>query len=63
MMTIKTSYQFDSGYFCAGIDVDREEVIRAAPILRWCIGKPVSAVLNYATAKGWKITEVPFPCE
>jgi len=33
-------YCLKSGYFCAGIEINENDVcINAAPILHWCLGK------------------------
>ena len=32
-------YQLDSGYYCAGIVIAEGRVVRAAPILKWTVGK------------------------
>jgi len=46
----------DSGYFCAGIIVsDNDEIIDAAPILKWAIGKDMKWLIGYCGRKGWKI--------
>jgi len=59
-MSLRTTYQFDAGYFCAGIEVDMNRVVKAAPILKWSINKSVDDVLRFAQAKGWKVTEVKY---
>jgi hypothetical protein len=51
------TYQIDSGYFCVGIIVNNAIIQRAAPILRWAIGKNWCFEFKpYAEKKGWKIT-------
>lgn len=40
-------------HFVAGIVVEDERVVRAAPILRWSIGWHRDALRNYFRKKGW----------
>lgn len=56
-MTAKTLYSVDAPHFNAGLVVEREVVLEAAPILKWSIGKPVAEVFRFFAAKGWKVTE------
>ena len=44
-------YQVDVRYFCAGVEVQDNIIIRAAPILRWACGKPLSALQSWVKTK------------
>lgn len=48
--------QFDSGYFCAAIEVRGDLVFKAAPILKYMVGWTLSRAIAYARSKKWKIT-------
>lgn len=47
-----------SPYYVAGIIVDGGRVIKAAPILRWSIGKSFSEIKAYFAHKGFIIEEL-----
>lgn len=40
-------------HFVAGLLHDGQRVCRAAPILRWAVGKQVGVVQAYCQRKGW----------
>lgn len=46
----------DAPHFYAGIVFDGDVVVRAAPILKWAIGKRRDWLNNYFQQKGWKTT-------
>jgi hypothetical protein len=43
--------QITTTYFCAGIIAKNNIIIKAAPILKWTIGKDVIFVKNYFSKK------------
>jgi|KBSMisStandDraft_5_1062788.scaffolds.fasta_scaffold211567_2 hypothetical protein len=43
-------------HFYAAVIVENNRVVRAAPIVKWMIGKSVPDVLAYCMRKGWKWT-------
>jgi hypothetical protein len=45
-------YQLTLPHLCAGLVVAGGRVTRAAPILRWTIGKPAKQVWLWAQTKG-----------
>ncbi len=51
-------YQITSGYFCAGIEVKGDTVVKAAPILRRNVGHSFATFLNYCDYKGWEVHRV-----
>lgn len=58
MPKIKAEYliQFDNGKMCATVDVYRNRIIAAAPILRYMLGWTKDRAMTYATDRGWKKT-------
>jgi len=49
---IKRLYQIDTGYACAGVIVNADNiVIQTAPIFRWMIGKPTSQIKKWKKIK------------
>lgn len=46
-------------HFVAGLVVDDEYVIHAAPILRYMVGWSVDRVRDYVAKKGWRASNVP----
>lgn len=44
----------DAPYFYAGVELEERKVIRAAPIIKWMIGKWDYQVINYCRKKNWK---------
>jgi len=49
-----TLVSVDAPHFCAGIVIEDDKCVRAAPILAWCIGKDASFLRRYFKQKGWK---------
>ena len=48
-------FQVTAPHFCAGLVVDGDRVVRAAPILRWTVGKNRAYLREYFTRKGWRV--------
>jgi len=44
----------DAPHFCAGLVLENDLVIRAAPILRYMVGWRRERVMAYARRKGWQ---------
>jgi hypothetical protein len=42
-------------YFCAGAVVYKGEVIDAAPIINWMIGKTIAELRRYCARKGYRL--------
>ena len=55
---IVSLYQVTSPYYCAGIEVKGGRVRKAAPILKWAIGKEFSEMISYFDYKGYAVEEV-----
>lgn len=51
-------WQITASYFCAGFITYRGKCIRAAPIIRWTIGKTHQYIANYCMIRKWKLEEV-----
>ena len=49
---ISTLY-VDSGYFFAGVVLERDRVINAAPIIKYMVGWTEAGVRGYANKRGW----------
>lgn len=45
-------YQLTTSWLCAGLVAAGGRVTRAAPILRWALGKPIKQVWLWAEIKG-----------
>ena len=45
-------------HFVCGITISGDQVVDAAPIMRWAVGKRARYVLNYAHRKGWDTEEI-----
>jgi hypothetical protein len=51
-----TLWQITSKYFCAGLETDAAGVVvKAAPVLRWCVGRTRAALRPYFARKGWEV--------
>ena len=50
--------QIDSGYYCAGIVIYKDAVIKAAPIIKWMQGKTEAFVRNYCKRKKFILNEI-----
>lgn len=44
----------DAPHFYAGIVLENDVIVRAAPILKWAIGKRRAWLSDYFRQKGWK---------
>lgn len=51
-------YQITSRYFCAGIEVAGGRVVKAAPIVKYMIGRSMEWVRAYCFKKGFTIIRV-----
>jgi hypothetical protein len=51
-----TLWQVTAPHFCAGLLTDvGGVVVRAAPVLRWCVGKTRDGLRPYFARKGWEV--------
>ena len=50
--------QITAPHFCAGIVLADDEVVEAAPILRYMVGWYRDRVRTYCNSKGWKVRVV-----
>jgi hypothetical protein len=48
----------DVGYACAAIFTEGQEVVRAAPIFQWMIGKSRKEVRTWVERKGGEVTKI-----
>ena len=49
----------DAPHFYVGVEVnDKGTIVRAAPIIRWSVGKQLTTVLSYWMRKGFKVEEI-----
>jgi len=44
--------------FTAGIEVDDGKVVRAAPILRWTVGRPFPRLVRHLEGRGDTVREI-----
>ena len=51
--------QVRAPHFTAALIVENEVCVRAAPILRWAIGKGSAELRRYFAAQGWMAVIVP----
>lgn len=49
-------YQIYAKHFTAGCIVRNKKVTKAAPIIKWTIGKYIADIKLYCVKKGYKIT-------
>lgn len=50
-------YQITAPYYCAGLETVDGIVVKAAPIIKWTIGKDISELFEYFKRKRFKITK------
>ena len=50
-----STFQVDADYFCAGFIVENEVVTKAAPIIKYMIGKKAGYIKEYCDKKKWKL--------
>lgn len=55
---MKQLYQITLSYLCAGIIVEDDYVIKAAPILKWMVGKTIYKVEFWVYKKNGTINNV-----
>jgi len=41
-------------HFCAGAIFEKGECVKAAPIIKWMVGKPPLETRDYMRRKGWQ---------
>lgn len=46
-------------HYCAGLEVESDRVVRAAPILKWAVGRDWSGVRAYFRGKRFRVEVVP----
>jgi len=51
-------FQITAPHFCAGLISNARRVTKAAPILRWAVGKPMMQITQYCRSKKWNIVLV-----
>lgn len=51
--------QITAPHFCAGLEIENGTCTRAAPILKWTIGKDRNYLRAYFKGKKWKAIIVP----
>lgn len=51
-------FRVEANYFTAGFIIERGLCVKAAPIIRWMIGREYGRIYNYCISKGWVIREV-----
>jgi len=52
---VEKIYQISAKYFTAGIVVTDDIVVKAAPILKWMVGKDIAHVKSYCKHKKYKL--------
>lgn len=62
-MSLRAFYRIEAPHFVAGFETDLKPkagvcVVRAAPIIKWALGKPANELFKYARRKGWKVTNL-----
>lgn len=55
---MKRLFRIDGGHFVAGLEMDHEEVVYAAPIIRWMMGKTEKYMKEYCSNRGWHCQEL-----
>lgn len=46
-------------HFVAGIELENNVCVSAAPILRWAVGKSADELRTYFRCKGWRASILP----
>jgi hypothetical protein len=59
----KVLYRVVAPSFVAGLLVEGEQVVQAAPILRWAIGKQLAEVRRRVEERGGTVTDVASPAD
>lgn len=57
---MKELYQIDISYACAGIIVEDDVIIDAAPIFNWMKKKHLNEIKKWVINKGGKITKIEY---
>ena len=50
----KQLLRIEAPHFVAGALFTRGRCVDAAPILRWCVGKPLLTITDYCKRRSWK---------
>ena len=63
--TTPASYwvRVEAPHFVAGLKIENERCVEAAPILRWAIGKPAGELRIYFQFRRWTASRRPTPPE
>lgn len=55
----RSFYRIEAPHFVAGFETetrgDVERVVKAAPIIKWMMGRACADVLGYCVRKGWAV--------
>lgn len=51
-------YRITSNYFCAGFITKNGKALRAAPIIKWSVGKHTIEIRAYCKKRGWKLEKI-----
>lgn len=51
-------YRIQTDYYTAGVITKSGRIIKAAPVLKWAIGKPITKLQRWAKKKGAKFEMV-----
>ena len=51
-------WQVTAPHFCAGMVTYGHEVVEAAPVLKWTVGRHRSELRNYFRYRGWSVVHV-----
>jgi hypothetical protein len=57
--TVGTLVRVVAPHFVAGLIVEGDRCVRAAPILRWAVGKRAAELRAAFARKGWRASVVP----
>lgn len=47
-----------TNYFCAGAIIENGEIVKAAPILQWMVGRKVAYIKAYCDRRKWEWKEL-----
>lgn len=55
---MRETYRIAAPHFVAGVETENGVIVRAAPIVKWALRKPIMELLQYCRRKGWQITNL-----
>lgn len=51
-------YQIQSNYYCVGIEIKNNKVVKVSPIIYWMLDKDFGYIINYIKYKNFNIIKI-----